>query len=63
MNNTNGAALLARVKAGDLVTVRTPSGSLLTGRYRENTLGLPLAIAPGGRFQFVTAGNIIRVQP
>lgn len=40
MNNANGAALLARIKPGALVTIRAIGGGTLTGRavtYRDAT--------------------------
>lgn len=74
MNNSNGAALLARVKPGDLVTVRAIGGELLTGRaYRfapspaDVWAGLtrPDWVILTGRHTSagVTAANIVSISP
>lgn len=67
MNNEHGAAMLARVRTGDLVTVRLPDGRQNTGRagVLSNLEGLRevfARIAPDAMPVAVTAGNIIRVQ-
>lgn len=63
MNNANGAALLARVKPGDLVTIRNADGSQTTGRARASHTGLytcaPFSLAP----EPVTADNIVSIAP
>jgi hypothetical protein len=67
MNNSNGDALLARVKAGNLVTVRAIGGELLTGRAKRTRSGMGKevwAITTGPHTSAeMTAGNIVRVRP
>lgn len=61
MNNENGKALLARVRAGDLVTLRMPDGSQFTGRA---WIGLGMfATGADGRALRVTESNILRIDP
>lgn len=73
MNNSNGAALLARIKSGDLVTIRAIGGGQLTGRAvrhapdaLDRRAGLtrdPWRIATGSHTcAGVNAANLIRVQ-
>lgn len=71
MNNVNGAALLARVRPGDLVTIRKRDGSTLTGRASRDVESLGALLNPdrmdvrdarGFRYS-VTAANIVAVRP
>ena len=62
MNNSNGAALIARIKAGSLVTVRAGNGSLITGRVEFIGETIICKAQPVSASRFVTAGNIVRVQ-
>lgn len=64
MNNINGAALLERIRAGDLVTIRTARGHTVTGRARvyADTAGFAVETC-NGRGVGVNAGNIINVRP
>lgn len=63
MNNANGPGLLARLKAGQLVTVRRDDGGQSTGRAERAATGEwrartgPLFSAP------ITESNIVRVSP
>ena len=63
MNNSNGAALLARVKPGDLVTVRAGDGSRVTGRAEFIGKAAICKAQPVSASRFVTAGNIISISP
>lgn len=68
MNNENGAALLARVKPGDLVTIRRYDGSRRTGRahsHHDMTGRREFYVTTGydAMPESVTAGNIIKVEP
>ena len=62
MNNARGAELIARLKAGNRVTVRRADGGTSTGRAIQTATGAwrirtgPLASEP------VTAATIIKVQ-
>ena len=63
MNNVNGAALLARVKPGCLVTIRREDGGQSTGRARWHEL------MPGAKWLYdgrqehpITESNIINVR-
>ncbi len=68
MNNSNGDALLARLRTGALVTLRGESGATYTGRAErshgphERTLGDWQMRQAGGILWPVTAANLIRVQ-
>ena len=65
MNNSNGAAMLARIKPGDLVTIRDDAGNRLTGRAeRPDGLTRPwmLRIRRMG-LVLVTTDNVLNVQP
>jgi hypothetical protein len=66
MNNSNGSALLARVREGALVTIRTADGRQTTGRAQWSELWRAFSIACAHNAalrESVTAGNITRVQP
>jgi hypothetical protein len=62
MNNSNGLALLARVRTNSRVTIRTEDGHMMTGPAWRDTKGLPwLATLPNRRVA-ITESNIVRVQ-
>lgn len=73
MNNARGLALLASIERGQLVTLRAPDGATFTGRAagaaaERASLTSPtgkayaaVIVAPGGRFQFATSANILKV--
>lgn len=71
MNNSNGAAMLARIKPGDLVTVRTRDGGQATGRAHRDTESLGALLNPDrlevrdarGFRRTITADNVVRVVP
>lgn len=61
MNRADGAALLARVRAGDRVTVRRKDGGQSTGRAELDAAGA-WRIRTGPLFsEPVTAHNIVRI--
>lgn len=62
MNNSNGAALLARVKAGDLVTVRRRDGGQSTGIAEYRATGLYARTGPLFS-QPIMESNIISIRP
>lgn len=62
MNNSNSASLLARLRPGDLVTIRRPDGSRATGRadqFAES--GWFLRTGPDGMPEAITRANIVRI--
>lgn len=63
MNASNGAELMARVRAGSFVTVRLPNGAQLVGRANVGADGAWLIRGRDGMPVAVTAGTITRVQP
>lgn len=64
MNNVNGAALEARVKAGDLVTVRLADGSTRKGRAHLIGSGQWCVCGQQHPPSYpATAENIIAVEP
>lgn len=63
MNNENGAALIARIRPGSMVTIRRPDGAMLTGRASERSAdGGWLIRGRDGMPHAVSAGNCTRVQ-
>lgn len=67
MNNRNGAALLARIQPGDLVTVRRADGGTLTGRadpvgHPSDPAGSWRMVARGGIY-LATESNIVSFRP
>lgn len=63
MNNSNGAALLARVKPGDLVTVRRADGGRATGRAELRPTGHWYARTGPLFSERMHADNILSFQP
>lgn len=62
-NNERGAAMLAALRPGALVTVRTDSGARRYGRAERNAEGAWL-IRDHSRHEWaLTAANILQVQP
>lgn len=64
MNNANSQALLARIRPGMLVTVKSVNGTTVTGRARPFADTAGYVIDTGSRRGIgVNSGNIVRVQP
>lgn len=65
MNNEQGATLLARVKAGDLVTIRELNGGMATGKvYAVGCDGAAAWLRDArNHIRPVTLGNIISIRP
>lgn len=61
MNNERGAALLAGLKAGDLVTIRKPDGGQRAGRVHKVRHGWCICSGHPPAWP-VTADNIVQVQ-
>ena len=61
MNNERGAAILATVQPGDLVTIRTADGGQRTGRAHKVREGWCICSMHPGSIGTITAGNIISV--
>jgi len=62
MNHENGAAMLAALRPGALVTLRAADGRTLTGRAEYNAGAWMARTSPNKLREPVTAANIIRVQ-
>lgn len=64
MNSERGAAMLAAIRPGSLVTVRHPfTGGTMTGRARAKaTGGYALELAGGARVECVNAVNVVQVR-
>jgi hypothetical protein len=62
MNNDRGAAMLATLSAGALVTIRLPDGGQRTGRAHKVRNGWCICSMHPGSKGAITAGNIVRIQ-
>jgi hypothetical protein len=63
MNNSNGEAMMARIRAGDLVTVRRSDGGQTTGRAERGSR-CAWRIRTGALFsEPVLADRIVRIVP
>jgi hypothetical protein len=63
MNNSNGAALLAKIQPGDRVTIRRPDGGQSTG-YAERGSRCAWRIRTTPDFsEPVIESNIVRITP
>lgn len=63
MNNSNGSALLARVKSGDLVTIRREDGGTATYRAIVTHTGRYIARDARNAEFAITADNIVSIAP
>jgi hypothetical protein len=63
VNNSNGAALIARIRAGSTVTIRDHRGAMVTGKAKTASNGAWLCRTSYGFAFAADAGNVTRVQP
>lgn len=63
MNNSNGAALIARVRAGSTVTIRDHRGAMVTGKALTGSDAGWLCRTSYGFAFAADSGNVTRVQP